>query len=74
MLLGGRCITPSLGRGGVNWEGGPEKLKEGVEVWGRGRSSEKREGGWRFSYSIFSKFIIFTFKNYFTLCKVVLCI
>ena len=32
------------------------------------------EGGWHFSYLIFSRFIIFVFKNYFTLCKIVLCI
>ena len=29
-------------------------------------------GGWRFFYLIFSRFIIFTFRNYFTLCKIVL--
>ena len=31
----------------------------------------KKKGGWQFCYLIFSKFIIFTFRNYFTLCKVV---
>ena len=30
--------------------------------------------GWHFSYLIYSRFIIFTFRNYFTLCKTVLCI
>ena len=44
-----------------------ENLKKGVEIWCRGRSSEK--GGravWHFSCLIFnfSKFIIFTFRNY----------
>ena len=29
-------------------------------------------GGWHFSYLIFPRFIIFTFRNYFTLYKVVL--
>ena len=29
---------------------------------------------WYFSYLIISRFIIFTFRNYFTLCKIVLCI
>ena len=29
---------------------------------------------WHFSYLFFSRFIIFTFRNYFTLCKIVLCI
>ena len=33
--------------------------------YGEGRGeSEKRGGGWHFSYLIFSKFIIFTFRNY----------
>ena len=31
-------------------------------------------GHWHFSYFIFSKFIIFIFRNYCTLCKAVLCI
>ena len=29
---------------------------------------------WHFYYLIFLRFIIFTFRNYFTLCKIVLCI
>ena len=29
-------------------------------------------GDWHFRYLIFSRFIIFTFRNYFTLCKAVL--
>ena len=33
-----------------------------------------KKGGWHFSYLIFWKFIIFTFRNFFTLCKIVLCI
>ena len=40
-----------------------EKFKKRVEVWCRSRSS-----------LIFSRFIIFTFRNYFTICKIVLCI
>ena len=32
------------------------------------------EGVWHFSYLIFSRFIIFTFRNYFTLYRIVLCI
>ena len=31
----------------------------------------KKKEGWHFSYLIFSRFIIFTFTNYFTLCKIV---
>ena len=31
-----------------------------------------RAGDGHFSYLIFSRFIIFTIKNYFTLCKIVL--
>ena len=30
--------------------------------------------GWHFSDIIFSRFISFTFRNYFTLCQIVLCI
>ena len=67
---------PSLKKRSKFWlpspEGGSEKLKNGVEVSYRGRSFEKR--GWHFSYLIFSRFIIFTFRNHFTLCKFVLCI
>ena len=33
-----------------------------------------KRGSWHFSYLIFLRFIIFTFRNYFTLCKIVLCI
>ena len=29
-------------------------------------------GDWNFSYLIFSKFIIFKFRNYFILCKIAL--
>ena len=40
-----------------------EKLKKGIEVWCRGRSSEKKGGGGlALSYVIFSRFIIFTFQ------------
>ena len=52
-------------------------LNKGVEVWFRSRLSERWEMGvgvgadWHFSYL---RFIIFTFRNYFTLCKIVLCI
>ena len=38
---------------------------------GRGGAGE---GAWHFSYLILSKSNIFTFRNYFTLCKIVLCI
>ena len=31
-------------------------------------------GDWHFSYLLFSEFIIFTYRNYITLCKTVLCI
>ena len=30
----------------------------------------KGGGDWHFSYLIFSRSIIFTFRNYFTLCKI----
>ena len=70
------------GGGGKFWLPSPEgatwKLKKGggsilqgqvlLKGWGR------EGGGWHFSYLIFSRCIIFTFRNYFTLCKIVLCI
>ena len=31
-------------------------------------------GDWHFSYFVFSRFIIFAFRNYFTLSKILLCI
>ena len=35
----------------------------------------KGEGGLAlFLFNLFSRFIIFTFRNYFTLCQIVLCI
>ena len=34
----------------------------------------ERCGGWHFLSLIFSRFIIFTYRNYITLCKIVLCI
>ena len=59
----------------------------GEEIWkirkrewnyGAGAGLLKRmkgvEGGCHFSYLIFSKLIIFTFRNYVTLCKLLLCI
>ena len=33
-----------------------------------------KEGSWHCSYLMLSRFIIFTFTNYFTLYKIVLCI
>ena len=72
--------------GGVNFDylprrrGESEKLEKGsgsmvqgqvllkVCVWGGGC------GGWHFLSLIFSRFIIFTYRNYITLCKIVLCI
>ena len=44
-----------------------------VDVRCTGRFSLKVRGrGWQFCYLIFSRFIIFTFRDYFTLCKTVL--
>ena len=54
-------------------EGG--NLKNLKRTWKYGaEASLLKRGSWHFSYLIFSKFIIFTFRNYFTLCKIVLCI
>ena len=60
-------LPPLEGRAGI-WK----ILKSGWK-YGAGAGLLKR-GDWHFSYLIFSRFIIFTFRNYFTLCKIVLCI
>ena len=71
-------LPPHLFKGGSKFwlpppEGGdPKNFKKGWK-YGVGEGLLKR-GGWHFFYIIFSKFIIFTFTNYFTLCKVMLCI
>ena len=62
-----------LKRGKVDFDylprrGEYEKLEKG------GGSMVKGQVGWNFSYLIFWRFIIFTFRNYITLCKIVLCI
>ena len=46
---------------------------EGGRIW-KSRKRGVGGGGWHFSYLIFSRFIIFTFRNYFTHSKIVLCI
>ena len=51
-----------------------EKLKDGVASMLQRQVFLKRERGWKLSYLIFSRFTVFTFRNYFTLCKIVLCI
>ena len=50
-------------------EGGSAKLKKRGLKYGPGVCVV-----WQFSYFIFSRFIIFTFRNYFTLSKTVSCI
>ena len=55
---GSKFWLPGGGRGGS------EKLKKG---WKNGaRAGLLKRGGWHFSYLIFWRFIIFTFRNYFT--------
>ena len=53
-------------------EGGIWKNKK--RGWKYGAEAGLLEGGsdWHFSYLIFSRFIIFKFRNYFTLCNIVL--
>ena len=78
----------NVGGGGIvnfdflPWRVGYGKLKKGggsmvqgqvflkVVVWGRGVGW----WCWHFSNLFFSRFITFTFRNYFPLCKIVLCI
>ena len=54
-----------------------EKLKIKKRGWKYDPGAGLLKGGgtstWHFFYLIFSRFIIFTFRNYF-LCKIVLCI
>ena len=47
---------------------------EGGEGKGERRRERGRGRGWHFSSLIFSRFINFNYRNYFTLCKIVLCI
>ena len=72
---------PFLKGGGVNFdylpqrEGESEKLKKGGGSMVQGQVVLKGGRGWcNFFYIIFSRFVSFTFRNYFTLCKIVLCI
>ena len=62
-----------LKQGGVNLSGESEKLEKGGGSIVQGQVL-LQGGSWHFSYLIFSRFIIFAFRNYFTLCKIVLCI
>ena len=71
-------IPPFLNGGEVNFKYLPQrgqiwKIKKIRWKYGAGAGLLKR-WGWRFSYLIFSRFIIFAFRNYFTLCKILLCI
>ena len=64
-------------RGGVNFNnflrrGEIWKIKKGGGTMVQGEVFLKGGGGWRFCYLIVSRFIIFTFRNYFTLCKTVM--
>ena len=58
---------------GWEFEKFKKKLKRGWK-YGAGQVFLKGGGGWHFSYLILSRFILFAFRNYFTLCKIVLCI
>ena len=70
----------------LHQSGESEKLEKGAGSMVQGQVVLKRcvcvcaggggSGGWgrHFSYLIFSSFIIFTYRNYITLCKVVFCI
>ena len=51
--------------------GGGEGLKNKKEEWKYGAGASLLKRG-HFPYLIFSRFIIFTFRNYLTLCKIVL--
>ena len=59
-------------------EGGISKIKKRGRKYGAGAGLLKNGGGggWHFSFLIFSRFVIFIFRNYLeiTLCEIVLCI
>ena len=60
----------------ITFPGGRGIWKIKKREWKHGAETGllKGEGGWHFSYLIFSRFIIFPFRNYFTLFKIILCI
>ena len=71
-------LPPPLFKGGkvnLDW-GNQSKFREGIWkiMYEAGAGLLKRGWGWHFSYLICSRFIIFTSRNYYTLCKIVLCI
>ena len=61
-------LITSLGGGREIWK----IFKSGWKYGARAGLLKKRP--WNFCYLIFSRFIVFTLRNYFTLCKIVLCI
>ena len=72
-------LIRSPSKGGVNWTeggGGSEKQKgDGSMVQGQFFLKEWK-GGWYFPYLIFSRLIIFTFRNYYVIqfCFIYICI
>ena len=70
LFKGGKWILITSPRGGGRiW-----KIKKGVEVWSMVGAGAGLLECWHFSYLIFSRFIIFMFRNYFILSKIVFCI
>ena len=63
---------------GVNFNYFPRKESEKLQIGGgsmvQGQVFLRRGGGggWLCSYLVFSRFIVCTFTNYFTFCKIVL--
>ena len=68
-LKGGVNFKYLLGRKGES----EKKIKTREWKYSAGTGLLKR-GDCHFSFLFFLRFIIFTFRNYFTLCKIVLCI
>ena len=68
---------PFLKGGRVNFDNLHQRREGGGGIWKiekRGWKYGAGGAGGHFSYFSFSRFIIFAFKNYFTLCKIVSCI
>ena len=65
-------------QGGVNWGKGERRIWKIKRRWNYGAGAVLlkrvggRGGGWHFAYLFFSRLIIFTFRNYYTFCEIIL--
>ena len=71
--------APLFEKGEVNFDYLPRRAEESERFKKLGESMVQeqvflKEGGWHFCNLIFSMLVSFICRNYFTLCKTVLCI